>query len=128
MSTNNEPLNARGKKIVYFALIFSTFIYCVIVWMLFADKEPSGTIRQELHRMDVLVVMILSAVMFVFSLGMRADVQRWATIESSCILGLIATFMTHDWHFFAAGWVLSLIGYALAFPPAEEQTTGPCPT
>ena len=126
MSTStNQPLNALGNKVVYFALIFSTFIYCFIVWFMFADKEPSGTLQQELHRMDVLALMILSAAMFVVSIAMRVGVQRWAFVESSCILGLVATFMTSDWRLFAGAWVLSLVGYALAFPTAEEQTTAP---
>jgi hypothetical protein len=111
------------KKVVYFALIFSTFIYGIVVWFLFANKEPSGTLQQELHRTDVLALLFMALAALIVSLRFPADITRWAIVESVCIWGLVATFLTHDWRLFAGGWALSLIGYALAFPSPEEQTT-----
>ena len=46
--------------------------------------------------------------------------MRWAIIESVTILALVAAFVAHDWRLFAIGWVLSLIGFVLAFPSAQE--------
>jgi hypothetical protein len=121
MSTS---INPRGKTIIYFALIFSTFLYGGVVWFMFADQQPSGTVAQELHGFTA-ALLVLSLVSFVTALRMPADVSRWATLESICVCAVMATFMTKDWRLYAGGWVLALVGYALAFPRAEEQTTAP---
>jgi len=125
MYTSIKPLTPRLKRIVYFAMVFSTFIYCVIVWFLFANKTPSGTLQQEVRQGMIPWLLLLAAVTFIRALRLPADIWRWAALEAICIWGLMATFWTNDWRFFAGGWVLSLIGYALAFPSAEEQTTAP---
>jgi hypothetical protein len=125
MYTSTKPLTPRLKKIVYFAMVFSTFIYCFIVWFLFAGKAPSGTLQQELHRTDIMIFMFLTAFAFIYSLRLPANLTRWACAEAICIWGMMGTFFTDDWRLFAGGWALSLIGYALAFPSAEEQTTAP---
>ena len=70
-------------------------------------------------------LLLLSAVAFVSSLHLPADIWRWGALEAISIWGLMATFWTNDWRFFAGGWTLSLIGFALAFPQDEEQTTAP---
>ena len=125
MYTNTKPLTPRLKKIVYFAMVFSTFIYCFVVWFLFANKAPGGTLSQELHRTDIMILTLLALAVFVVSLRLPADIARWALVESISIWGVIAAFFASDWRLFAGGWALSLIGYALAFPRAEEQTTAP---
>ena len=35
------------QRIVYFALIFSTFIYWLVLWMILRNRTPMGTIEQE---------------------------------------------------------------------------------
>jgi hypothetical protein len=35
-------------------------------------------------------------------------------------LALIASFISRDWRLFAIGWVLSLVGFALAPPPGRQ--------
>jgi hypothetical protein len=119
-------------RLIWTGLVISTFIYCLIVWMLFGKAAPSGTIEAELHQPIILVLMLLSFAMFAgsFALGSSMPdeparrraryIVRWAIIESTTIYGLIATFLTKDWRLFAIGWALSLIGFALAFPSAQE--------
>ena len=116
----NAPL-----RLIYFALIASTFIYAGIVWMLLGRRAPSGTIEQELRQPLVLILMVLSLSMFgvarFFRGGTRQRIiARWAIVETSTIYGLIAAMLASDWRLFAAGWALSLLGFVLAFPP--EQT------
>ncbi len=120
-------------RLVYFALITSTFIYTAVVWSLSRGWTPAGTLEQELRQPIALILMILSmaAFAFSFSLGawMNAEtperrrarmIVRWAIIESSTIYALIASFLSRDWRFFAIGWVVTLIGFVLAPPPARE--------
>ena len=108
--------------IIYFALITSTFIYAGIVWVLFGRRAPMGTIEEELHRPVIFVLMLLSLATFTatFALARLPWITRWAIIEMSTLYGLIAAFIAHDWRLFVIGWVLSLIGFALAFPSRQE--------
>ena len=111
-------------KLIYFALIASTFIYAGIIWMLLGQRTPAGTIEQELRRPDILILMLLSPSMFGLSLFLGGETRqrmivRWAIVETSTIYGLIAAMLVSDWRLFAIGWGLSLLGFALAFPPDE---------
>ena len=115
----------RQLRLVYFALIFSTFIYAVLVWILMGQKTPAGTLEQELHRPEIMLFMAIAVATFAVSLFIRGErrermILRWSIIEASTILGLLAAFLTNDWRLFTIGWALSLVGFALAFPPAEE--------
>lgn len=120
-------------RIVYFALITSTFIYAGMVWSLSRGWTPAGTLEQELRRPIILILMVLSLATFAFSfsLGSWMNVEsmarqwnrfivRWAIIESVTIDALAAAFIARDWRLFAIGWVLSLIGFVLAPPPGRE--------
>jgi len=121
-------------RLVYFALITSTFIYAGIVWSLSRGWTPAGTLEQGLQNRISLMMMILSMAAFAlsFSVGiwmknvetperLRARfIVRWSIIETCTIYGLIATFIARDWRFFAIGWALSLVGFALAAPPRPE--------
>lgn len=120
-------------RLIYFALIISTFIYAGIVWALSRAWTPAGTLEQELHQPVNLILMVLSMSMFAFSFSLGAwmnaetperlrtrFIVRWAVIESVTIYALLAAFITRDWRLFAIGWVLSLIGFALAPPPGRE--------
>ena len=119
-------------RLIWGALVFSTFVYCFIVWTLFGNKPASGTIEQELHQPFILVLMILSLGIFAASFALASSmpteparrraryILRWSIIESITIYGLIATFLTHDWRLFAIGWILSLIAFTMAFPQMQE--------
>ena len=100
----------------------STLIWAVIVGVVTRNQAPAGTVEQELHQPVILVLMLLSLATFAasFSLTRLPWITRWAVIESSAIYGLVAAFITHDWRLYAIGWVLSLIAFAFAFPPAKE--------
>ena len=119
--------------LVYFALIVSILIYAFIVSLLSRTWPPPGPFEPVLRQPVILILMVLSLAMFVFSFSLGAwtnlepmrrqwhrYIVRWAIIESVVIYALVATFITHDWRFFAIGWVLSLIGFALAPPPGRE--------
>jgi hypothetical protein len=120
-------------RLVYFALITSLFIYAGIVWSVSRTWTPSGTLEQELGQPIILVLMGLSMATFAFSFSLGAwmnaetperqrlrMVMRWAIIESVAIYPFLAAFFTHDWRLFAIGWILALIGFALAPPPERE--------
>ena len=40
--------------------------------------------------------------------------------EGACIHSLYAAMIALDWRLFAIGWVLSIVGFALAYPSARE--------
>jgi len=119
------PVNALQLKIVYLALIASTFIYAAIVWMLYGQRAPAETIEQELHRPVILIPMVMSLAMFAVSFAIGGEdrsrrIMRWAITESVTIFALVAAFLASDWRLFAIGWALSLVGFVLAWPAAEE--------
>ncbi|MEK6375207.1 MAG: hypothetical protein AABO58_21240 [Acidobacteriota bacterium] len=120
-------------RLIYFALITSTFIYAGIVWSLSRAWTPAGTLEQELQQPIILILMVLSMATFAFSFSLGAwmnaetperqrlrIVVRWAIIESVTIYALMAAFIARDWRLFAIGWVLTLVGFVLAPPPGRE--------
>lgn len=117
--------NAASLKLIYFSLINSTLIYAVIVWLLYGKRTPAMTMEQSLHRLEVLIPMVTSLAMFVVQFAITGSAReriilRWAIIESSSVLALVAAFVSMDWRFYAIGWTLSLAGFALSFPSAQE--------
>ena len=108
----------RQLRIIYFALIASTFIYAGIVWVLVGSRAPMGTLEQEFRNPRILPFMLLSLATFTvsFSLTRLPWITRWSIVEVIAIYGLIATFLSNDWRLFAIGWVLSLVGFVIAFP------------
>ena len=120
MYTFRKPLTPQLEKLVYFALILSTFIYCLVVWVVMHAQAPMGTLEQEFHQPIVFVLMLLSLSAFVVSLSLRNAITRWAFCESCCIYGIVAAFVAHDWRLFAMGWVLSLVAFVLARPAPRE--------
>jgi hypothetical protein len=110
----------RQQRVIWAALVVSTFIYAIVTWVVTGNKTPSGTLEQELHQPVILILIVLALATFVASLSLRVPIVRWAITESCSIYGLMAAFLTHDWRLFAAGWVLSLAGFALSFPAQQE--------
>lgn len=120
-------------RLIYFALIVSLFIYAGVIWSLSRAWTPAGTLEQEMQQPVILILMALSMATFAFSFSLGAwmnaetperqrlrMVVRWALIETVTIYALMAAFIARDWRLFAIGWVLSLIGFALAPPPQRE--------
>jgi hypothetical protein len=118
--SNRAPL-----QIVYFALIASTFVYALIVWMLMGQRTPPGTIEEALRRPVVAVPMLGALAMFVTSFAVggasrHRQIVRWALTESVTVFGLLASLLSGDWRLFVIGWMLSLVGFAMA-RPADER-------
>ena len=109
-------------RIIYFALITSTFVYAIVIWVVLGKRQPEGTFDQALRRPMVLPLVVISLATFAVAFALRRQpwITRWAITESIIIYGLVGALLTHDWRVFVFGWLLSLIGFALAFPRAER--------
>lgn len=112
------------RKIIWFAIVTSTFIYAAILWSLSRSWPQPGAFEQALRRPMVPGLYIAAAVMFLVALTVPRAIgevrQRLivtlALFESCAIFGLVAAFLTQDWRLYAAPWAVSLIGFIVNYP------------
>jgi len=114
----------RERKIIWFALFVSTFIYAVIVYSLSRSWPQPGAFAATVQRPLILGLYAAAVVMFAMALILPRSItdertrfiNTLALFESCSVLGLTAAFLVQDWRVFIAPWALSLIGFMRSFP------------
>ena len=112
------------RKIIWFAIVFSTFIYAAILWSLSRNWPQPGPFEEVIRRPYSFGPYIAAVVIFLQALVLPRMIKdhqpRFVTtlamFEACAILGLMAAFINQDWRLFIAPWVLALIGFARTFP------------
>ena len=114
----------RQQKIIWAAIVVSTFIYAFLLYMLskgWPQPGPLGPALQDqktmiFYAMAVLTFALASVLPRFMSSKLAAWIPSLALFESSSIFGLLAAFLARDWRLFVAPWILSLIGFMTRFP------------
>ena len=115
------------QKIIWGALVFSTFIYVGIAYSLAPSPELpfSESVTQTLA-LTVYGVAFAAfiAAMVVPSLLVSAPprlkmIVAMAMFESCVIMGLIAAMLLKDWRLIVPTWIASLIGFMREYPSNE---------
>lgn len=115
------------QKIIWGALVFSTFIYVGIAYSLAPDPELpfSDSVTQTVAlAVYGLAFAAFIAAMVVPSLLVSAPprlkmIVAMAMFESCVIMGLIAAMLLKDWRLIVPTWIASLIGFMREFPRDE---------
>jgi hypothetical protein len=114
----------ESKKIIWLAIVMSTFIYALMLYLLAQDWPAPGAFDEAVRKQLVLPLYIAAMVAFlaafVLPRAFRDPKPAWiaslALFESCAIFGLLAAFVNQDWRLFVPGWALSLLGFFIRFP------------
>jgi hypothetical protein len=115
------------QKIIWGALVFSTFIYVGIAYSLAPEPElpftESVTQTMALTAYGVAFAAFIAA-MVIPGLLVSAPprlkmIVAMAMFESCVIMGLIAAMLLKDWRLIVPTWIASLIGFMREFPSDE---------
>ncbi len=119
-------------RVLWFALFSTTVVYALIDWFLLRDRTISQALERSL-RSPLTIGLYTAAVLAYFGaflLGgsiarkgqeQPAFVAKLALLESVCILGLVAAFLAQDWRLYLPPWMLSVVGFARAWPSATSE-------
>lgn len=122
----------RHDKVIWFAIVFSTFIYAGIIYTI-SPRQPEGSFEDALKNPMTLILYVLAFGTFVAALVVPGTfmqhrparlrmVVSLALFEACAVYGLMAAFMTRDWRVFVPTWIVGLIGMWRVFPSSESAT------
>jgi len=117
------------RKIIWFGIFLSTFIYAVVLNRLSRIWPKPGSfdevLRQPIPAALYVIALATFAIAFVIPRIIKhrdaAFITSLALFEACAIYGLLAAFLTQDWRLYLAPWVLALIGFASRFPSDERR-------
>jgi hypothetical protein len=111
------------RKIIWFAIFASTFIYAVIVY---STSKPDRTFEESFRQPLVIPMYVMAVVEFFLALvlvpkivrssGRNRMIVSLAVYEACAIFGLMAAFIAHDWRLYLGPWALALIGFMREWP------------
>lgn len=112
------------RKIIWFGIFMSTFIYAAVLYSLSKNWPKPGSfddaVRQTIPAVLYLAALASFAAAFavprIIKLSHPAFITTLALFEACAIYGLTAAFITQDWRLYLAPWALSLIGFMSRFP------------
>ena len=116
----------QQDKVIWFAIVFSTFVYAMIAWML--HPNPAGTFEEAARRQTTLIFYGLALASFVMGFvlpgAMRVPARlkmilSLAIFESCAIFGLMAAFIARDWRLFIPAWIVALLGMWRVYPSSD---------
>lgn len=117
----------RQQKIIWGALVFSTFIYVGIAYFLAPD--PVLPFSESVMKLEALMFYGVAFVTFIVALvfpgqlvnlpQQKRMIVAMATFEASTIMGLVAAIMLKDWRLIVPAWIASLVGFMREYPSDE---------
>lgn len=117
------------RRIIWFAIAFSTVIYAVIAYT--QSPNPEGTFDESLKDPFVYVLYALALVTFVAALIIPGLLRRvpaqtrlilaLALFEACAVYGFMASFLKHDWRLYLAPWAIAVIGFVKVFPASSTS-------
>jgi hypothetical protein len=115
------------QKIIWGALVFSTFVYVFMAYMLAPD--PALPFSESVTQTTALAVYGAAFVAFIVAMVVPSMLVSapprvkmlvaMAMFESCVIMGLIATILLKDWRLIIPTWIASLVGFMREFPRDE---------
>lgn len=117
------------EKLIWFAIVFSTFMYMVIVYAI--APNPEGTFGEAVKRNQLTLILYLVAFAeFVAASVVPSLIRKpertklivaLALYEACAILGLMAAMIDRDWRLYIPTWVLALIGMLRVYPKQDVR-------
>lgn len=121
----------RHDRVIWFGLLFSTFVYAAIAYAL--APNPEGTFTEAVKRNQLTPVLYaVAAVTFVMASivpgKLRAPARTkmivaMALYEACVIYGLMAAMIVRDWRLMVPTWIVGVIGMWRVFPSNEATLT-----
>jgi hypothetical protein len=116
------------RKIIWTALVMSTFVYGAITYVMSSDWPRPGPLAAAIQQQMVLGLYAAAVAVFFAALIVPGRIPhhrqrfilRLALFESCAIFGLLAAFLTRDGRLFIAPWALSLVGFFSSSPSDVE--------
>ena len=118
------------QKIIWGALVFSTFMYVLVAYMIAPD--PALPFSESVSTTLTLCLYGAAFVFFMTALvvpGMLAQspqlvkmIVTLAMFEACAVMGLGAAIIQHDWRLIIPPWIASLVGFMREFPRDEVST------
>ncbi len=115
------------QKIIWMALVFSSFIYVGIAYSLAPD--PELTFSESVGQSMALTLYGVAFTTFILAMvipGMLVSapprmkmIVAMAMFESCAIIGLIAAMLLKDWRLIVPTWIASMVGFMREFPRDE---------
>jgi hypothetical protein len=119
----------RARRIVWFALAFSTLIYAFLAYTM---GQPQRPFEESARQQITIVCYVMALVMFFLAPVVTARmplqirmVVGLALSESCAIFGLVAAFIAHDWRIYVPAWIVALIGFTRYWPGEDETAARP---
>lgn len=118
------------QKIIWTAIVFSTFFYVVIAYSF--GPNPTATFTESVS--DTLTLAMYAAAfasfmaaMVIPALAVRSPartkmIMALALFEACSVFGLLAAFLRHDWRLIVAPWIASLVGFMREWPGNDVQS------
>ena len=114
----------KQEKLIWFAIVFSTFIYAVIVYTI--APNPQGTFGEAVQRNQLTLILYLIAFGTFIAANVVPKTLRGparvklivalSLFEACVIYGLVAAFFERDWRLFIPTWILGLVGMWRVYP------------
>lgn len=119
----------KVEKLIWFAIVFSTFLYAVIVYAI--APNPAGTFSEAVKRNQLTFILYLVAFAEFVAASVIPKLIRapertklivaLAMYEACAIFGLMAAMMDRDWRLYVPTWVLALIGMWRVYPTEDVR-------
>jgi hypothetical protein len=115
------------QKIIWLALVFSSFIYVGIAYSLAPDPELpfSESVGQSMAltvygvAFAAFIVALVVPSLLVTSPPRLKMIVTMAMFESCVMMGLIAAMLLKDWRLIVPTWIASLVGFMREYPSGE---------
>jgi uncharacterized membrane protein YGL010W len=116
------------QKIIWGALVFSSFFYVFIAYTLAPD--PALTFTESVTQTTALAVFGVAFATFIMAMAipnLLVSAPRlkllvaMAMFESCVIMGLVAAILLKDWRLIVPTWIASLVGFMREFPRDEVR-------
>jgi hypothetical protein len=115
------------QKIIWLALVFSSFIYVGIAYAL--APNPELPFAESVARSMALTAYGVAFTAFILAMVIPSllvsapprlrMIVAMAMFESCVIMGLIAAMLLKDWRLIVPAWIASLVGFMREFPRDE---------
>lgn len=117
----------KHDKVIWFGIVFSTFIYAAIIYTL--APNPEGSFEDAVKQQLPMILYGLAIVTFVIALVIPNFLVRsparlkmivsLALFEACAIYGLMAAMIVRDWRVFVPTWIIALLGMWTRYPSSD---------
>lgn len=119
----------KVEKLIWFGIVFSTFVYAVIVYTI--APNPPDTFGEAVQRNQLTFILYMVAFAEFVAASFIPKLMRspertklivaLAMYEACTIFGLMAAMIDRDWRLYIPTWILGLIGMWRVYPSDDVR-------